>query len=83
MPSTPTRGAGRWAAAVPSVSDCGTHRNSEQRRKSEPGTPVASNPRNALQNEGQGLSRLAEGSAASRLARGGLGSPRPAGLLAM
>ncbi len=61
MPSTPTRGAGRWAAAVPSVSDCGTHRNSEQRRKSEPGTPVASNPRNALQNEGQGLSRLAEG----------------------
>ena len=52
--STPTRRAGRWAAAGPSVNDCGTHRNSEQSRESEPGTPVASNPRNALQNEGQG-----------------------------
>ena len=59
--STPARRAGRWAAAGPSVSDCGTHRNSEQARESEPGTPVASNPQNALQNEGQGLSRLAEG----------------------
>ena len=57
--STPSRRAGRWAAAVPLVSDCGTHRNSEQGRESEPGTPVASDPQNALQNEGQGLSRLA------------------------
>ena len=61
MLSTSAKRAGRWAAASPSVSDCGTHRNSEQVRESEPGTLVAGNPRNALQNEGQGLSRLAEG----------------------
>jgi hypothetical protein len=81
--STPAKRAGRWAAAGPSVRGCGTHRNSEQVRDSEPGTPVASNPRNALQNEGQGLSRLAEGRP-PRFWRGAdWVSPRPAGLLAM
>ncbi len=81
--STPTRRAGRWAAAVPSVSDCGTGRNSEQVRESDPGTAVASDPRNALQNEGQALSRLAEGRP-PRVWRGADWVPhRPAGLLAM
>lgn len=70
----PRRRTGGRAAAVPSVSDCGTHRDSEQRRASD---PRSSGKRSAERRAERGarVEPLGAGPATSGLARGGLGSP--------
>ena len=67
-------GAEAWAAAGPAIDGCGTRRNSGPRRGSDAASRAVC-PRNALQNEGRGMSRASEGPAAPDVPGGGLGAP--------
>jgi hypothetical protein len=65
-----------WAATSPTLDDCGTRRDSEQRRGSDVAS-VGNCPQNVLQNEERGMSRANEGSVAPERAGGRTGLPKP------
>ena len=63
-----------WAAASPTIDDCGTRRDSGPGRGSDAASQAVC-PRNAVQNEGRGVSRASEGPTAPDVPGGELGSP--------
>lgn len=69
-------GAVAWAATSPTLDDCGTRRDSEQRRGSDVAS-VGNCPQNVLQNEERGMSRANEGSVAPERAGGRTELPKP------